>query len=90
MRRINQSGFTHVFLLLVLVGVLAIVGLAGYRVLNLNKTVSDATATTSAVQKKVDAVPTLKAADQTLSDVSNQLNSDLNTSALDSDIQTLY
>jgi uncharacterized protein HemX len=93
MRRHTEAGFGHVVVLAVLVLVFAIVGFAGYKVMqsqNDNNDTTAATQTSAKNQATIDDTPQLKAVDSTLSDVATQIDSSLNTSTLDSDIQALY
>ena len=96
MRTTNtEQGFAHVMGLAVVVVVLAIIGFAGYKVMQSQKSNTPAaptatTAETAATQKKIDAQPTLKSVDQTLSEATTALNSGFSTTTLDSDIQALY
>lgn len=93
MRTTNtEQGFAHVVGLAVLVLVLAVIGFAGYKVMQSQKSndSTTTTTTTSAVQQKIDAQPTLKAVDQSLSEATSALNSGFSTTTLDSDIQALY
>ena len=88
----TEHGFAHLLGLAVVVVVLAIIGFAGYKVMQSQKSndTASTTATTSAVQKKIDTQPTLKAVDQSLSEATTALNSGFSTTTLDSDIQALY
>lgn len=89
----TEQGFAHVLGLAVVVVVLAIIGFAGYKVMQSQKSNDNtpaATTTTSAVQTKINAQPTLKTVDQTLNDATTALNSGFSTTTLDSDIQALY
>ncbi len=94
MKRLTQAGFSHVVVVALFVGVFALVGFAGYTVMNAqndtNVTLSTSESNTSADQKAIESTPALKEADSTLSDVNAELNSQLDTAALDADIQNLY
>jgi uncharacterized protein HemX len=82
----SERGAGHLVAVL-LVLVVAVVGFAGYSVLKSQdkKTTSTAVST----QKKVDAVPVLKEADATLTQTDSELESSLDTSALDQDIDAM-
>lgn len=88
MKRLNQSG-SHVLAVLVVVAALAVVGLVGYRVQQSNKQ-NDVTASTTskvptAISTKTDLSTTSKALDQS----SAQLDSGLNDTSLDADLNSM-
>lgn len=85
--RTSQSGVAHLVGLLLIVAVVGVVGFAGYTVWKAgqDKTTSDTTATTTSIKTKAD----LQSASKLLDTTATQLNSDLDTSALDSDISQL-
>lgn len=89
MRRLNQSG-SHAVLVLALVVVLAVVGLAGYRVMQGSKT-TDSTENTSktvvpeTISTGADLDQTSKALDQT----ANDLDSALDDTAFDADLESM-
>lgn len=88
MKRLNQSG-SHVLAVLVVVAALAVVGLVGYRVQQSNKQ-NDVTASTTskvptAISTKADLSTTSKALDQS----SAQLDSGLNDTSLDADLNSM-
>lgn len=80
----SERGAGHIVAIFMVI-VLVVVGFAGYTVMksqdNKAKTVSN--------QQKVEAVPELKQADTTLSDTNTELDSSLDTSALDQDIDAM-
>ncbi len=93
MKRLNTQGFSHIIAIALIVAVVGIVGFTGYRVMQANDTTStSATAdgTTPQEQAVIDADTTLKAADTTLGDVATDLDSSLDVSTLDTDINALY
>ena len=81
----SERGVGHVAIVLLLL-VVGVVGFAGYTVMNSQK---DNDKTASSVQAKVDSVPELKEADTTLTQASSGLDSSLETSALDADIDAM-
>ncbi len=81
---LSERGAGHIVAVLMVV-VIAVVGFAGYTVMK-SQDNKQQTATT---QQKVEAVPELKQADTTLSDTSTELDSSLDTSALDQDIDAM-
>lgn len=80
----SESGAGHIAVVL-LVAVIVVVGFAGYTVMK-SQDKKQQTATT---QQKVDAVPELKKADTALSDTDKELQTSLDTSALDEDIDAM-
>ncbi len=88
----SEAGFAHLVMVLVAVVAIGVIGFVGYRVMQSQNDKKDTTTTSvsKATQTKIDAAPTLKAVNTTLTDVASQLNSSLDTSTLDSDIQALY
>lgn len=94
MKRHSEAGFGHIVVLAVLVLVLAVVGFAGYKVMQSQKDNKDTTAaavqTSAKNQATIDATPQLKTVDSTLSEVATQIDGGLNASTLDGDIQVLY
>ena len=81
----SERGVGHIVIVLLLL-VVGVVGFAGYTVMNSQK---DTDKTASSVQAKVDSVPELKEADTTLTQASSDLDSSLDTSALDADIDAM-
>ncbi|MBL8121950.1 hypothetical protein JNM87_04355 [Candidatus Saccharibacteria bacterium] len=92
MQRLNQKGIGHV-LVVVFVLAIAVVGFTGYKIMTANKKVEDTPAAVQqqsvSTQHKVEAVPELKQADDTLEQTSTELDSTLDTSALDKDIDAM-
>ncbi len=89
MKRTNQIGAGYLVAVL-LVLVVAIVGFAGYKVYNTQNMKDQNSTGSMASEKKVTTqAPELKAADQTLTQTGNDLNTGLDTSALDSDINAM-
>lgn len=84
MRLRNERGAGHIVAVL-LVLVLAVVGFAGYTVMKSQAK----NANTSSTQAKIDAAPELKNADATLTQTNNDLDSGLDTTALDADINAM-
>ena len=81
----SERGVGHVAIVLLLL-VVGVVGFAGYTVMNSQK---DNDKTASSVQAKVDSVHELKEADTTLTQASSDLDSSLDTTALDADIDAM-
>jgi uncharacterized protein HemX len=79
--RTNQTGFGHVLLLVLLVAV-AVVGFAAYRVWNNQEAATPATTQT----KSTD---TLTSASQELDQLGNSLDSSLDASSLDADLDSM-
>jgi uncharacterized protein (UPF0333 family) len=87
MKRLNQSGSLHLGLLLAVV-VVAAVFAVGFRVMNNSKSSDDTTTAASypsSIQSKADLTQTSRALDQT----GSQIDSNLNDSSLDSDINSM-
>ena len=89
MKRLNQSGIAHLGILLGLV-VVAAIAFAGYRVMsqqsdNLTAETSASATVPAAIKTKSDLSQTGKALDQTSADLNNNLDS----SSLDSDINSM-
>lgn len=80
----SQRGASHAVAVLLIV-VVAVVGFAGYRVMQSQNKKPAVTAT----QQKVDAVPDLKQTDTTLGDTDKALQTSLDSSALDTDIDAM-
>ncbi|QQS19711.1 hypothetical protein IPL85_05605 [Candidatus Saccharibacteria bacterium] len=80
----SQSGAGHLVAVLLIV-VIAVVGFAGYTVMKSQ----DKKQTVTTSQQKVDAVPDLQQADTTLNDTDKELQTNLDTSALDEDIDAM-
>jgi len=92
MKRLNTSG-SHVVALVVGVLVVGVIGLAGYKVWQNNKTPVTDTATTvktsSAVPSTIKSNADLTSASKALDDSSAQVNSNLNDDSLNSDLNDL-
>ena len=84
MKSHSERGAGHIVAVLLVV-VIAVVGFAGYTVMKSQD--NNKTATTT--QQKVDAVPDLKQADASLNDTDKELQTSLDTSALDEDIDAM-
>ncbi len=87
MKRLNQSG-SHVVALLVVVAALAIVGLAGYKVMQARNTV-DTQQTAAQVPAAINNAADLQQANKVLDDSSAQLDSGLDDSQLDADLNSM-
>ncbi|QQS18501.1 hypothetical protein IPL68_00020 [Candidatus Saccharibacteria bacterium] len=81
---LSERGTGHIVAFLLVV-VVAVVGFVGYTVMNSQ----DNKDNTVSTQQKVEAVPELKQADATLSDANNELETGLDTTALDQDIDAM-
>lgn len=89
MRKLNQTGFGHVILLVALVA-LAVVGFAGYRVWTSQNTAtapdsSQAATLPATIETKADLAQTGKMLDET----SAQLDTNLDDGGLDADINSM-
>jgi uncharacterized protein HemX len=82
--RTNQTGFGHVLLLVLLVAV-AVVGFAAYRVWNNQEATTTKTPTTAQTQ----SADTLTSASQELDQLGNSLDSSLDASSLDADLDSM-
>jgi uncharacterized protein HemX len=82
--RTNQTGFGHVLLLVLLVAV-AVVGFAAYRVWNNQETTATKTPTTA----QTPSTDTLTSASQELDQLGNSLDSSLDASSLDADLDSM-
>jgi len=94
MKRLNQSG-SHIVALALAVVVVAVLGFAGYRVMQANKTTPVTTASTqplstpSAVPATIKTNGDLTATAKALDDTSAQVDSSLNDNSLNSDLNDL-
>ena len=86
MKKSSQNGFAHLGLLLLLV-VVAVIALIGYRVANNNSTPVDTTTATTQTIGQIKTTADLDKAKSTLSNVN--LDGDLNPKSLDKDVQSL-
>ena len=93
MKRLNQTG-SHVLGIALLVLALGVVGFAGYKVMNANKTTDTTTSTTttttsdtapSSIKNTADLTQAAKALDSS----SSQINSGLDDSSLDSSMNDM-
>lgn len=84
-RVISERGAGHIVAILLVV-VVGVVGFAGYKVM---QSQDKKQSVTSSTQQKVDAVPDLKQADTTLNETDKELQTSLDTSALDEDIDAM-
>lgn len=101
MKRNSQAGFAHVTVILVLLLVVGVVAFAGYRVweaqsdssvdtATMQTTTSSSDSVPAATQSTIDSQSDLKASDEALTQTASDLNTSLDTSSLDSDINSLY
>lgn len=81
----SERGAGHIVAVLLVV-VVAVVGFVGYTVTKSQTKQKEPVSTT---QQTVDAVPDLKQADTTLDDTDKELQTSLDTSALDEDIDAM-
>lgn len=84
-RTISERGAGHIVAILIVV-VVGVVGFTGYKVM---QSQDKKQPETSLTQQKVDAVPDLKQADTSLNDTDKELQTSLDTSALDEDIDAM-
>ena len=85
--RSSQSGVGHLLALLLIVGVLGVVGFAGYTVWQAGQ--DTRTADTSTPSTAIKTRADLQTASKLLDTTATQLDTDLDTSVLDSDIDQL-
>lgn len=89
MKRLNQSG-SHVLAIALIVLALGVVGFTGYTVMSKNKTVtSTATTASTASSDAIKNTADLTAAGNQLDSSSTQVNSTLDDSSLNSDLNDL-
>lgn len=91
MKKISQIGVGHVVILLV-VAIVAVIGFTGYKVVTSQPTAKQSVATEKSAAQAVivpPKSPELKAADATLTQTDQDLQSSLDTTALDQDIDAL-
>lgn len=90
----TEQGFSHVIAIFVIALVIGMGFFVGYRISQLDKTneiaATEAGQLSTEQQAKVDATPQLKEANTELTNVANDLSSDLDMSVLDEDIDALY
>jgi uncharacterized protein HemX len=88
MKRLNQTG-SHILGIALLIVALGVVGFAGYTVMNKNKD-KTATATTATTQSDtIQNTADLTAASDQLDSSSTQVNSNLDDSSLNNDLNDL-
>lgn len=87
-----EHGFSHFIVLLVVALVIGVGVFAAARIAQLNddSASTQSTELTTEQQAEVDKTPELKEANTALTDVADDLESDLDASALDEDIDALY
>lgn len=92
--KLTQKGSVHLIAFIVIALVIGVGVFAGYRISQLNNDEQSATVTagelTSEQQAQVAETPALNEANTALDEVANDLDSDLDVSTLDDDIDALY
>lgn len=95
MKRLNQTG-SHVIAIAALVLALGVIGFAGYKVSQSNNKPVSTSSTTVSTQTKPPVVPTtigstadLQQASSVLDQSSSQLNSNLDDSSLNADLNSM-
>jgi len=89
MKRLNQSG-SHVVGLVLLVLALGVVGFAGYKVQQSHtKTTDSTTASTQTVPATITTTSDLQQASKAMDNSSSQLNTNLDDSSMDADLNSM-